>query len=169
MNTIRGRLLTSMMMTGLVPLILVLVPLGAVLKRNLLEQEKEKLAETSRQLGRLVAEVTDRTSRELASLQSNPLLSDPNGDIEAKLKEMHRLVRIFEVYSDISLYDSEGFLLGSTAEDHPSFREYSDWFRHALKGKVSLSHPQRVLGKDGLYLTVYLPIEGRGGQKSMGR
>jgi two-component system cell cycle sensor histidine kinase/response regulator CckA len=169
MNTIRGRLLTSMMMTGLVPLIVVLVPLGAVLKRNLLEQEKEKLAETSRQLGRLVAEVTDRTSRELASLQSNPLLSDPNGDIEAKLKEMHRLVRIFEVYSDISLYDSEGFLLGSTAEDHPSFREYSDWFRHALKGKVSLSHPQRVLGKDGLYLTVYLPIEGRGGQKSADR
>jgi len=169
MNTIRGRLLTSMMMTGLVPLIVVLVPLGAVLKRNLLEQEKEKLAETSRQLGRLVAEVTDRTSRELASLQSNPLLSDPNGDIEVKLKEMHRLVRIFEVYSDISLYDSEGFLLGSTAEDHPSFREYSDWFRNAMKGKVSLSHPQRVLGKDGLYLTVYLPIEGKGGQKSANR
>jgi signal transduction histidine kinase/CheY-like chemotaxis protein/HAMP domain-containing protein len=166
MNTIRGRLLTSMMMTGLVPLILVLVPLGAVLKRNMLEQEKEKLSETSRQLGRLVAEVTDRTSRELASLQSNPLLSDPNGDIDVKLKEMHRLVRIFEVYSDISLYDSEGFLLGSTAEDHPSFREYSDWFRNAMKGKVSLSHPQRVLGKDGLYLTVYLPIEGGGGSKS---
>lgn len=160
MNTIRGRLLTSMMMTGLVPLIVVLVPLGSVLNRNLLEQEQEKLAETSRQLGRLVAEVTDRTSRELASLQSNPLLSDPNGDLEVKLSEMHRLVRIFEVYSDISLYDSEGFLLGSTAENHPSFREYSDWFRKALKGEVSLSHPQRVLGKEGLYLTVYLPIDG---------
>ena len=86
-----------MIMTGLVPLILVLVPLGSVLNRNLLEQEQEKLVETSRQLGRLVAEVTDRTSHELASLQSNPLLSDPNGDIEVKLKEMHRLVRIFEV------------------------------------------------------------------------
>lgn len=160
MNTIRGRLLTSMMMTGLFPLIVVLVPLGTVLKKTLLEQEEEKLAETSRQLGRLVAEVTDRTSRELASLQSNPLLSDPDGDLELKLNEMHRLVRIYEVYSDISLYDSEGFLLGSTTEDHPSFREYSDWFKNALKGKVSLSHPQRVLGKDGLYLTVYLPIEG---------
>jgi two-component system, cell cycle sensor histidine kinase and response regulator CckA len=169
MNTIRLRLLTSMMMTGLVPLIVVLVPLGSVLKRNLLEQESEKLSETARQLGRLVAEVTDRTSRELASLQSNPLLSNPEGDIEVKLEEMHRLVRIFEVYSDISLYDSEGFLLGSTAKEHPSFREYSDWFRSALKGKVSLSHPQRVLGKDGIYFTVYLPIEGRGEEKSSGR
>lgn len=166
MNTIRARLLTSMIMTGLVPLILVLVPLGSVLNRNLLEQEQEKLVETSRQLGRLVAEVTDRTSHELASLQSNPLLSDPNGDIEVKLKEMHRLVRIFEVYSDISLYDSEGFLLGSTAEDHPTFREYSDWFHNALKGTVSLSHPQRILGKEGLYLTVYLPIESGKGAKA---
>ena len=166
MNTIRARLLTSMIMTGLVLLILVLVPLGSVLNRNLLEQEQEKLVETSRQLGRLVAEVTDRTSHELASLQSNPLLSDPNGDIEVKLKEMHRLVRIFEVYSDISLYDSEGFLLGSTAEDHPTFREYSDWFHNALKGTVSLSHPQRILGKEGLYLTVYLPIESGKGAKA---
>ncbi|MDH4411640.1 MAG: ATP-binding protein [Verrucomicrobiales bacterium] len=166
MNTIRARLLTSMIMTGLVPLILVLVPLGSVLNRNLLEQEQEKLVETSRQLGRLVAEVTDRTSHELASLQSNPLLSDPNGDIEVKLKEMHRLVRIFEVYSDISLYDSEGFLLGSTAEDHPTFREYSDWFHSALKGTVSLSHPQRILGKEGLHLTVYLPIESGKGAKA---
>jgi signal transduction histidine kinase/CheY-like chemotaxis protein/HAMP domain-containing protein len=166
MNTIRGRLLTAMMMTGLVPLIVVLVPLGTVLKRNLLEQEEEKLAETSRQLGRLVAEVTDRTARQLASLQSNPLLSDPRGDLAVKLEEMHRLVRIYEVYSDISLYDSEGFLLGSTSEDHPSFREYSDWFRNAIKGKVSLSHPQRVLGKEGLYLTVYLPIEGQEDEES---
>ncbi|MCB1203420.1 MAG: HAMP domain-containing protein, partial [Verrucomicrobiae bacterium] len=161
MNTIRSRLLISMMMTGLVPLLVVLVPLGTLLNRTLREKEEEKLIETSRQLSRLVSEVTDRTSRELASLQSNPLLSDRNGSLETKLEEMHRLVRIYEVYSDISLYDSDGFLLGSTSADHPSFREYSDWFKKAMSGKVSLSNPQRVLGKDGLYLTVYLPIESK--------
>jgi HAMP domain-containing protein len=57
-------------------------------------------------------------------------------------------------------------LLGSTAEDHPTFREYSDWFHKALKGTVSLSHPQRILGKEGLYLTVYLPIESGKGAKA---
>jgi PAS domain S-box-containing protein len=159
MNTIRSRLLTSMVLTGLVPLVIVLVPLGTVLNRNIREQEEEKLSETSRQLGRLVAEVTDRTARELASLQSNPFLSDTGGNLSTKLEEMHRLVRIYEVYSDISLYDNEGFLLGSTSKDHPSFREYSDWFRKALSGEIVLSHPQRVLGKEGLYLTVYLPIK----------
>ncbi len=159
MNTIRSQILTSMVLTGLVPLVAVLVPLGTVLNRNLRQQEEEKLAETSLQLGRLVAEVTDRTARELSSLQSNPLLADPDNDIETKLEEMHRLVKIFEAYSDISLYDSDGFLLGSTTEDHPSFRDYSDWFLEAAAGKVVLSHPQRVLGKDGLYLTVYLPVE----------
>lgn len=148
-----------MVLTGLVPLVIVLVPLGTVLNRNICEQEEEKLSETSRQLGRLVAEVTDRTARELASLQSNPFLSDAGEDLGTKLKEMHRLVRIYEVYSDISLYDNDGFLLGSTSEEHPSFREYSDWFRKALNGDTVLSHPQRVLGKEGLYLTVYLPID----------
>jgi PAS domain S-box-containing protein len=148
-----------MVLTGLVPLVIVLVPLGTVLNRNICEQEEEKLSETSRQLGRLVAEVTDRTARELASLQSNPFLSDAGEDLGTKLKEMHRLVRIYEVYSDISLYDNDGFLLGSTSEEHPSFREYSDWFRKALNGDIVLSHPQRVLGKEGLYLTVYLPID----------
>lgn len=157
-----------MMMTGLVPLIVVLVPLGTMLNHTLREKEEEKLTETSRQLSRLVSEVTDRTSRELASLQSNPLLSDRNGSLETKLEEMHRLVRIYEVYSDISLYDSDGFLLGSTSVDHPSFREYSDWFKKAMSGKVSLSNPQRVLGKDGLYLTVYLPIEGKPGEALAG-
>lgn len=148
-----------MVLTGLVPLVIVLVPLGTVLNRNICEQEEEKLSETSRQLGRLVAEVTDRTARELASLQSNPFLSDAGADLGTKLKEMQRLVRIYEVYSDISLYDNDGFLLGSTSEEHPSFREYSDWFRKALNGDIVLSHPQRVLGKEGLYLTVYLPID----------
>jgi two-component system cell cycle sensor histidine kinase/response regulator CckA len=158
MNTIRSRLLTSMMLTGLVPLVIVLIPLGTVLNKNIRQQEEEKLSETSRQLGRLVAEVTDRTARELVSLQSNPFLSDAGEDLDTKLKELHRLVRIYEVYSDISLYDNDGFLLGSTSEEHPSFREYSDWFRKALNGDIVLSNPQRVLGKEGLYLTVYLPI-----------
>ena len=159
MNTIRARLLASMMLTGLVPLIIVLVPMATVLNRNLRNQEEEKLADTARQLGRLIAEVTDRTSRELSSLQSNPLLADPAGSLEVKLEEMRRLVKIYEVYSDISLYDSGGFLLGSTASEHPAFREYSDWFRSALRGKVTLSQPQRILGKEGLYLTVFLPVE----------
>jgi two-component system, cell cycle sensor histidine kinase and response regulator CckA len=148
-----------MMVTGLVPLIIVLVPLATVLQRNLQIKEEEKLAETARQLGRLIAEVTDRTARELASLQSNPLLADPSGPLDSKLAEMHRLVKIYEVYSDISLYDNEGFLLGSTAKEHPAFRDYSDWFREALSGKIALSQPQRVLGREGLYMTVFLPVK----------
>ncbi len=158
MTTIRNRLLISMALTGLVPLVVVLVPLGAILSRNLRQQEEDKLTETSAQLGRLIAEVTDRTARELSSLQTNPFFADPEGDNKSKLKEMQRLVRIFEIYTDISLYDQDGFLIGSTAEEHPAFREYSDWFRTALGGQISVSHPQRALGKDGLYLTVYLPI-----------
>lgn len=158
MKTIRSRILTSMVITGLVPLLVVLMPLGTVLKQQLTLQEERKLAQTARQLGRLISEVNDRSARELSSLQTNPLLCMPGGSIEVKLAELRRLVDIYEVYSDISLYDGDGYLIASTSDDHPAFREYSDWFRDALDGKVVLSHPQRKLGKDGLYTTVYLPI-----------
>ncbi len=158
MKTIRSRLLSSMVLTGLVPVLVVLMPLGTVLKQQLTRQEERKLGQTARQLGRLIAEVNDRSARELSSLQTNPLLCDPEGSIELKLEEMRRLVDIYEVYSDISLYDGDGFLIASTSDDHPSFREYSDWFRAALAGEIVLSHPQRKLGKEGLYTTVYLPI-----------
>jgi two-component system cell cycle sensor histidine kinase/response regulator CckA len=166
MKTIRSRLLLSMLITGLVPLLAVITPMATVIKRNLLQDEEGKLAETSRQLGRLVAEVTDRTARELSSLQSNPLLANPESDIDIKVSEMHRLVKIYEVYSDISLYDADGFLLCSTAEDLPSFREYSDWFRDAIKGKVTISQPQRVIGREGLFLTVFLPVKAAPGPDS---
>ncbi len=158
MNSTRSRLLISMLVTGLVPLIIVLVPSAMVLQHNLQIKEEEKLADTARQLGRLVGEVTDRIARELSSLQSNPRLADPAGNLEEKIVEMHRLVKIYETYSDISLYDAEGFLLGSTTKAHPVFREYSDWFREALTGDITVSHPQRVLGKEGLYMTVFLPV-----------
>lgn len=158
MKTIRSRLLSSMVLTGLVPVLVVLMPLGTVLKQQLRKQEERKLAQTARQLGRLIAEVNDRSARELSSLQTNPLLCDPDGSIEQKLAEMKRLVGIYEVYSDISLYDADGFLIASTTDEHPTFREYSDWFREALAGRLVLSHPQRKLGSDGLFTTVYLPI-----------
>ena len=164
MKTIRSRLLISMLITGLVPLLTVLTPMATVITRNLRLEEEDKLSETSRQIGNLVAEVSDRTARELSSLQSNPLLA--TSDLDIKVKEMHRLVRIYEVYSDISLYDDDGFLLCSTAEDLPPFREYSDWFNGALKGKTTVSPPQRIIGREGLYLTVFLPVQINSGANS---
>lgn len=146
-----------MMITGLVPLLVVFTPVATVVTKNIRLEEEEKLAESAHQIASLVAEVSDRTARELSSLQSNPLLATPN--IESKVKEMHRLVRIYEVYSDISLYDDAGFLLCSTSEELPPFREYSDWFNGALKGRITVSQPQRIIGRDGLFLTVFLPVQ----------
>ncbi|MCB1085856.1 MAG: HAMP domain-containing protein, partial [Verrucomicrobiae bacterium] len=152
-----------MIVTGLVPLIIVLIPLLTVLSRNLREIEEEKVSDLSRQLSRHVAEVMDRSARDLESLVTNPFLSDHQGKIEDKLSEMNRLVSVYEAYSDLSLYDKNGYLIESTTEDYPSHRDYTSWFKDALEGKTTISQPQRKIGSEGLFLTVYLPVKSKEG------
>jgi two-component system cell cycle sensor histidine kinase/response regulator CckA len=160
-RTIRHRLLISMLFTGLVPVLVILVPLLTVLNKDIRRSEEQKIAETARQLGQHVAEVMDRSALDLETLTTSPLFTKKDGNLDEKLDEMRRLVGIHETFADLSLYDSGGFLLVSTAEDLPVYREYSEWFSQALTGKVVVSQPQRRLGRSGLFLTVYLPVENR--------
>ena len=152
-----------MILAGLVPLGILMFTAHTVLHRAILESEKEKVTDVSRHLARLVTEIMDRSARDLRSLSTNPLLSDPLAKPEDQLEEMRRIVRVYEAFSDISLYGADGYLLQSTAEEYPVFQEYSTWFKDALQGTITISHPQRKLGSDGLFLSVYLPAVDRDG------
>lgn len=148
-----------MLITGLVPVIAVLIPLLTMLSRSVHQSEKEKVAETARQLGHRIAEAMDRSALDLEGLTTNPLLSDPVLGIDSKLAEMRRIAGIHQSFSDISLYDADGFLVVSTAYDHPPYREYSEWFHTALGGKIVVSQPQRMVGYPGLHMVVFLPVK----------
>ncbi len=163
LNSIRYRLLVVMVITGLVPVAIMSVTMHTVLSRNILKSEEEKVSDIGRQLSLHIAEVMDRAARDLSSLKTNPFLSDPDESIEAKLREMHRLVGVHEIFSDISLYDREGFLIETTTENAPVFKEYSTWFGQAVKGETVISHPRRKIDdSQGLFLTVYMPVEAGG-------
>ncbi|MCB1229790.1 MAG: response regulator [Verrucomicrobiae bacterium] len=140
------------------------MPLLTVLSRDLREIEEEKVSDISFQLGKHVAEVMDRSARDLESLMTNPFLSDHESKIENKLSEMRRLVSVYETYSDISLYDKDGYLIESTTKDYPSHRDYTSWFDDALNGKITISQPHRKVGSEGLFLTVYLPVKSKEGE-----
>lgn len=163
-NNLRQRLLLFMVLAGLVPLGILMFTAHTVLHRAILDSEKEKVTDISHHLARLVTEIMDRSARDLRSLSSNPLLSDPGAKPTDQLEEMRRIVRVYEAFSDISLYGPDGYLLQSTAENYPVFQEYSTWFKDALTGKITISHPQRKLGADGLFLSVYLPAVGKDGK-----
>ncbi len=159
LNTIRYRLLLTMVVTGLVPLVIMLVTTRTVLNRSIMKSEEEKVSDISRQLSLHIGEVMDRAARDLESLKTNPFLSNHGESRDAKMREMHRLVGVHEIFTDISLYDADGFLLETTTEENqPSFKEYSTWFQQALGGETVISHPRRRIGEDGLFLTVYMPV-----------
>ena len=156
-NTLRQRLMVFMILAGLVPLAILMFTAHTVLHRAVMDSERDKVADVSRHLARLVTEIMDRSARDLRSLASNPMLSDPDADPEAQLREMRRLVGVHQAFSDISLYARDGYLIQSTTENYPVFQDYSTWFKEALEGKTVMSHPQRKLGSEGLFLNVYLP------------
>jgi PAS domain S-box-containing protein len=163
-NNLRQRLLLFMILAGLVPLGTLMFTAHTVLHRAILESEKEKVTDISRHLSRLVTEIMDRSARDLRSLASNPILSDPEAKPEEQLGEMRRIVRVYDAFSAISLYGPDGYILRSTAENHPVLREDSTWFEDALGGKTTISPPQRKPGSDGLFLSVYLPAIGKDGE-----
>ena len=159
-NSIRSRLLAAMFITGLVPLVIVMITMLTVLSRSVMRSEEEKVTDMANQLSRHIGEVMDRAARDLESLKTNPFLSDPEATSEEKLKEMYRLVGVHENFSDISLYDSEGFLIESTTQDAPVYKDYTTWFLQALNGETVISHPRRKVDEeDGMFLTVYMPVK----------
>ena len=122
------------------------------------------MREVSGEVGRQVATLMDRAANDLDSITSNPILVNHASTPEAKLDELTRLVNIYHLFTDITLYDSSGFVVGSTTPNHPGTRERSQWFLDALKGRKSVTSPFRALGHEGLFITVYLPLGNSTGQ-----
>ncbi|MCP5550813.1 MAG: HAMP domain-containing protein [Akkermansiaceae bacterium] len=164
MYSIRNRVLGALILTGLIPLGVLFFLSDSQVGRAIKSSEFEKIEQINRALGSHVAELMEGAAHDLRSLQTNRFLSDTTATAEARLSEMRRLVGIYEVFSDISLYDREGYLITSTTSAHPEYREYTDWFKSAVAGEVAIARPHREVGKEGLHLSVYLPVLAEGGK-----
>ncbi|MEM7147097.1 MAG: ATP-binding protein [Verrucomicrobiota bacterium] len=158
MNSIRKRVLAALLLVGLLPLAIIFFSTQTLTSRALYDSEHDKLSEIGHEVGRQVAGIMENRARDLESLRSNPFLVDPSATPEERLKEMERLVGVYDLFTDISLYDKNGNLVNSTTFVQPELVERSVWFTRALEGKVSISTPSALLGQPGLHLTVYLPV-----------
>ena len=98
MNSIRHRLQIAMFAAGLLPLIVVVFTTHTVLSRAVLRSERATLTDAAHHLARHVTEVMDRSARDLDSLRTNPLLTDPASELPVKLREMRRLVEVYEAF-----------------------------------------------------------------------
>jgi len=159
MKTIRARILFVLSIASLVPLIAMFFVVGFFTRSALQNSEEAKITETGRELSQHVTVIMDGAKNDLESLKTNPILLDSTSSAAEKIVEMRRLVAAYDSYTDLSLYNPEGYLIDSTTEAVPTWREYTDWFKEAVeKQENRISHPGKVLGKPGLHLTVYLPL-----------
>jgi two-component system cell cycle sensor histidine kinase/response regulator CckA len=150
-----------MMIAGILPLIIMFAVMHFVVRNAIHQSEKEKIAEISDQLARNVAAIMEGASNDLRSLATNPILSNSERTEAERLTEMQRLVSAYDSFSDISIYDPDGYLIDSTTEEEPIWREYSKWFKQAKVGETSISDPIASVDEETpLRLSVYLPIFG---------
>ena len=159
MNTIRIRSLFAMMVAGILPLIIMFTMMHFVVRNAIRSSEEELIAEISDKLAQNVTAIMEGASNDLQSLATNPVLSDPTRSDEERLREMQRLVGVYDAFSDISLYDRGGYLIDSTTEEEPIWREYSKWFNRARGGETAISAPLlEGADKEALRLSVYIPL-----------
>lgn len=159
MNTIRNRILAALTATAMIPLVVLYFTTDSMIRSSVLKTESEKLEKINGQLATHVKTLMQSYEHDLKALQTDPVLTDCAASAEMRLLQMNRLVDIYEFFSDISLYDSEGYLIESTVEDHPAYRESSIWFTEAIeKNQTTISRPQLVIGSNELNLSVYLPV-----------
>lgn len=159
MNTIRNRILLVLILTGIIPLIVLFLLSESMIGRAIRANEQEKITKINQQLAEHITVLMTSAAFDLRILQDNPFIVDPAFTDEERKRELQRLVRVSNVFTDISLYDSTGFLMLSTSENHPDTRDYTDNFREAMElGKISVSRPHRDVGKEGLFLSAYLPV-----------
>ncbi|MEM6279522.1 MAG: cache domain-containing protein, partial [Verrucomicrobiota bacterium] len=165
MDTIRNRILVALTATALVPLVVLYFTTDSMIRSSVMQTEAEKLEKINHQLATHVKTLMQSYQHDLRALQTDPILIDGAAATEMRLRQMYRLVDIYDFFSDISLYNREGYLIESTVADHPAYRESSYWFSDAIERKeTTISRPQLALGSKGLNLSVYLPVFEAGGE-----
>lgn len=158
-GSIRTRILVGFVIAGLLPLIGVLVVSETRNREALRKSEFQKIHELGEEAVRQIAGVMSRAAAELDGIATNPILADPAQTVEIKLQEMTRLVEAHRFFHGLTLFSSSGFFLGSTVPNHAGERDRSRWLRKATRsGLKSITSPHRVIGEEGLFLTVYIPL-----------
>ncbi len=160
MNSIRVRLLLVLLAVGLVPMIAVVVVSNQHTRQALEASEREKIAAVNREISRQVGAVMRAAANDLVALGGNRVVTGAHTPMGERVAEMRRLVNAYQMFDDITLYDSGGFKVSSTTDrNHPEPVEKTLWFQSAIGGgDVVTSRPHRVLGQEGLHLKVYMPL-----------
>ncbi len=159
LNSIRHRVLFALVCAGLLPSAALLLVTNNINRRVIEDAQYEKLDSVGSEVRRQVVASMADAALGLQTLRTNPLIVRPDVSQDDRLAEMTRIVDEDPRFTDLSLYDEDGWLLNSTTANTPEVREHSAWFFEARDtGEVVTSQPHRLTGIPGLHLRVFIPI-----------
>jgi len=128
-------------------------------RKALRESSYDRLESLASHLGSEVSNVVAAAASDLEKLLASPVFVEVGRSPEEQVEELVRLARFYKYLDFITLYDTDGFAVGSTDENDLAERELTRWFCKARSGQLRVSAPRKKRGKkDELYLDIYLPI-----------
>ena len=170
MKSIRHRILATLLVVGLFPVLVSLIANVTLTKRDALTAKHQELQSLITELTRGLHGIMRSVHADLDSISTNPVLtntSDTAESRERKIGEFRRLTRIYSIFTSISLIDLNGFELYSTDENFTGRRVGNKWFRTALKGEAQITLPEYATmpgGEVPLSVSVYKPVKSARGK-----
>ncbi len=162
-DSITNRLLLLLLVAVVVPLCGVVVVSQNLHVSSIRKSAYAKANEIAKEVEREIGLAMQYAEKDMLSLCTNPYLVDGGKSEEEREGEMKRQVEIYKLFTDITLYDSEGAIVDSTSNMQPLLFERYDWFTDAQKGRPIISRPKLVPGTKGLQLAAYHPVPVKGG------
>lgn len=162
---LRYYLLIAMLAAGALPLLILTVILQKRLAHDIIQDQKDHTADVVIELSGRIEEIMESVAKDLSSVQSNPLVTNPNAPAEQREQEMIRLLGNYDDFFDISIYNRWGELITSTTSDEDpgapvqNYRDHTQFFKDTVAtGKKVVTSPKRKLQREELFLDVYYPI-----------
>ena len=154
---IRSQMMTATLAAGLLPLLLFVLSAQFITRRALMREQWQRIFALAEETGNHVGRIIANARADLRLLASNPVFSDP-APTEDRLREMKKIQQHYGLFADITLYDPSGGVVVSTTHSYWESVEHTVWFKQVLQeGRVIVSSPGRILGMEGIYLTLYAP------------
>ncbi|MBI4707095.1 MAG: PAS domain-containing protein [Candidatus Omnitrophica bacterium] len=128
--------------------------------RGMLERHMDALV---LQVGNTVDQTISNAYWYIGALADNPVIKSKDKSFKEKLEEIQKVQDFYRLFEDITLLDSKGVVLASTAYNYRGELRFKQWFQEAKSGKTFISNVYVVTAPFRLVFTVASPILGKGG------
>ena len=156
--SLRRQILVAVIFTGLLPLVALFLCTNGFMGNTIRNSEQDRIININGQMVSHLQLLMEGMASRLKSLETNPIVSDLDAEIGARMGELGRLQRANESFIDISLYRDSGYLIESTTKDLPKMKDETTWFEAALEGETTISLPTVIFGNEELVFSIYIPL-----------